>query len=101
MTFIELERLKARAPDNSNGPVFGISDNVQTKPRDCAKEGRIEDVRFHDLLCLCVLRLYTLLSCRMDLLCNRFLSAKDILCFELEILLWSASFIPRDLAPQG
>jgi integrase len=46
---IELERLKASAPDNPNGLVFGILDNVKRSFTAARSKAGLNDVRFHDL----------------------------------------------------
>jgi len=46
---IELERLKASAPDNSNGLVFGIVNNVKRSFAAARSKAGLNDVRFHDL----------------------------------------------------
>jgi len=44
-----LETLRASAPDNLNGRVFGIHDNVKRSFAAARKGAGLEDVRFHDL----------------------------------------------------
>jgi integrase len=46
---LELERLKANAPDNPNGLVFGILDNVKRSFTAARSDAGLNDVRFHDL----------------------------------------------------
>lgn len=46
---IELERLKADAPDDSNGLVFGILDNVKRSFTAARSKAGLNDLRFHDL----------------------------------------------------
>jgi integrase len=46
---LELERLKAKAPDNPNGLVFGILDNVKRSFTSARSDAGLKDVRFHDL----------------------------------------------------
>ena len=46
---LELEQLKARAPENSNGLVFGIVDNVKRSFGAARRDAELQDVRFHDL----------------------------------------------------
>lgn len=46
---IELERLKGSAPDNSDGLVFGIIDNVKRSFTAARTKAGLKDVRFHDL----------------------------------------------------
>ncbi len=46
---LELERLKASAPDNLDGLVFGIIDNVKRSFTAARNKARLKDVRFHDL----------------------------------------------------
>jgi len=46
---LEFERLKADAPDNPNGLVFGISDNVKRSFTAARSKAGLNDVRFHDL----------------------------------------------------
>jgi len=46
---LELERLRASAPDNPNGLVFGISDNVKRSFGAARGDAGLKDVRFHDL----------------------------------------------------
>jgi len=45
----ELERLKASAPDNSDGLVFGIIDIVKRSFTAARSKAGLKDVRFHDL----------------------------------------------------
>ncbi len=46
---LELERLKASAPDNSDGLVFGVLDNVKRSFTAARTKAGLTDVRFHDL----------------------------------------------------
>ncbi len=46
---LELERLKANAPDKPNGLVFGINDNVKRSFTAARSDAGLNDVRFHDL----------------------------------------------------
>jgi integrase len=46
---LELERLKASAPDNLDGLVFGIIDNVKRSFTAARSKAGLNDVRFHDL----------------------------------------------------
>ena len=46
---IELERLKASAPDDPNGLVFGILDNVKRSFTTARSKAGLNDLRFHDL----------------------------------------------------
>jgi integrase len=46
---LELEQLKARAPDNPNGLVFGINDNVKRSFGAARSDAGLQDLRFHDL----------------------------------------------------
>lgn len=46
---LELERLRADAPDNPNGLVFGIVDNVKRSFTAARRKAGLNDVRFHDL----------------------------------------------------
>jgi len=46
---LELERLKASAPDNEDGLVFGIIDNVKRSFTAARNKAGLKDVRFHDL----------------------------------------------------
>ena len=46
---IELERLKAGAPDDRNGLVFGILDNVKRSFTAARSKAGLNDLRFHDL----------------------------------------------------
>ena len=46
---IELERLKAGAPDDPNGLVFGILDNVKRSFTSARNKAALNDLRFHDL----------------------------------------------------
>jgi len=46
---LELERLKASAPDNPKGLVFGIIDNVKRSFSGARSDAGLKDVRFHDL----------------------------------------------------
>ncbi len=46
---LELEQLKASAPDNPNGLVFGINDNVKRSFTAARSDAGLKDVRFHDL----------------------------------------------------
>jgi len=46
---LELEQLKARAPENSNGLVFGIVDNVKRSFGAARRDAELQDMRFHDL----------------------------------------------------
>lgn len=46
---LEFERLRADTPDNSNGLVFGISDNVKRSFTAARSKAGLNDVRFHDL----------------------------------------------------
>jgi hypothetical protein len=46
---IELERLKASAPDNPDGLVFGILDNVKRSFTAARSKAGLNDVRLHDL----------------------------------------------------
>jgi len=46
---LELERLKASAPDNADGLVFGIIDNVKRSFTAARTKAGLNDVRFHDL----------------------------------------------------
>jgi integrase len=46
---LELERLKASAPDNSDGLVFGIIDIVKRSFKAVRSKAGLKDVRFHDL----------------------------------------------------
>lgn len=46
---LELERLKANAPDNPNNLVFGILDNVKRSFTSARSDAQLKDVRFHDL----------------------------------------------------
>jgi len=44
-----LEMLRASAPENPNGRVFGIHDNVKRSFTAARKDAGLQDVRFHDL----------------------------------------------------
>jgi integrase len=46
---LELQRLKANAPDIPNGLVFGIVDNVKRSFTAARGDAGLTDVRFHDL----------------------------------------------------
>lgn len=46
---LELERLRASAPENPNGLVFGITDNVKRSFSAARADAGLKDVRFHDL----------------------------------------------------
>jgi integrase len=46
---IELERLKASAPDDPNSLVFGILDNVKRSFTAARNQAGLNDLRFHDL----------------------------------------------------
>jgi integrase len=46
---IEMERLKASAPDNRDGLVFGILDNVKRSFIVARSKAGLKDLRFHDL----------------------------------------------------
>ncbi|SRR6266545_424869 len=46
---LEFERLKASAPDNADGLVFGIIDNVKRSFTAARSKAGLKDVRFHDL----------------------------------------------------
>jgi integrase len=46
---LELEQLKASAPDNPNGLVFGINDNVKRSFGAARSDAGLQDLRFHDL----------------------------------------------------
>ena len=46
---LEFERLRADAPDNPAGLVFGISDNVKRSFTATRSKAGLNDVRFHDL----------------------------------------------------
>ena len=46
---LELERLKASAPENPQGLVFGIVDNVKRSFTAARGDAGLNDVRFHDL----------------------------------------------------
>jgi integrase len=46
---IELERLKASAPDDRDGLVFGILDNVKRSLTAARSKAELKDLRFHDL----------------------------------------------------
>jgi len=46
---LELEQLKASAPDNPNGLVFGIIDNVKRSFSGARSDAGLKDVRFQDL----------------------------------------------------
>ena len=46
---IELERLKASAPDDRDGLVFGILDNVKRSFTAARSKAELKDLRFHDL----------------------------------------------------
>ena len=46
---LELELLKANAPDNAEGLVFGIIDNVKRSFTAARIKAGLKDVRFHDL----------------------------------------------------
>jgi integrase len=46
---LELERLKASAPANEDGLVFGIIDNVKRSFTAARNKAGLKDVRFHDL----------------------------------------------------
>jgi integrase len=46
---IELERLKASAPDDRDGLVFGILDNVKRSFTAARSNAGLKDLRFHDL----------------------------------------------------
>jgi integrase len=46
---IELERLKSGAPDDPNGLVFGILDNVKRSFTAARSKAGLNDLRFHDL----------------------------------------------------
>lgn len=46
---IELERLKASAPDDRDGLVFGILDNVKRSFTAARSKAGLKDLRFHDL----------------------------------------------------
>jgi integrase len=45
---LELERLRANTPDNPNGLVFGITDNVN-EALPARGDAGLKDLRFHDL----------------------------------------------------
>lgn|SRR5574341_77606 len=57
---IELERLRALAPDNPNGRVFGITDNVKKSFNAARSQAGLMDVRFHDLRHTAATRLVSL-----------------------------------------
>ncbi|HYX29339.1 MAG TPA: tyrosine-type recombinase/integrase [Pyrinomonadaceae bacterium] len=57
---IELERLRAMAPDNASGRVFGISDNVKKSFNAARSAAGLADVRFHDLRHTAATRLVSL-----------------------------------------
>jgi len=46
---LELEQLKASAPENSDSLVFGIVDNVKRSFGAARSNAGLKDVRFHDL----------------------------------------------------
>ena len=46
---IELERLKTSTPDDPNGLVFGILDNVKRSFTAARNKAGLKDLRFHDL----------------------------------------------------
>ena len=46
---LALERLKASSPDDTNGLVFGILDNVKRSFTSARSDAGLKDVRFHDL----------------------------------------------------
>jgi integrase len=46
---IELERLKASAPDDRDGLLFGILDNVKRSFTAARSKAGLKDLRFHDL----------------------------------------------------
>jgi integrase len=46
---LELERLEASPPDNADGLVFGIIDNVKRSFTAARNKAGLKDVRFHDL----------------------------------------------------
>ena len=46
---LELEQLKARVPDNPNGLVFGITDNVKRSFTTARIAAGLQGLRFHDL----------------------------------------------------
>jgi len=46
---LELDLLKASAPDNVDGLVFGISDNVKRSFTAARNKAGLKDLRFHDL----------------------------------------------------
>lgn len=46
---IELERMKSGAPDDPDGLVFGILDNVKRSFTAARSKAGLKDVRFHDL----------------------------------------------------
>jgi integrase len=57
---IEFERLQAMAPDNPNGRVFGITDNVKKSFNAARGAAGLPDVRFHDLRHTAATRLVSL-----------------------------------------
>jgi integrase len=57
---IELETLRAAAPENPNGRVFGISDNVKKSFNAARQAAGLPDVRFHDLRHTAATRLVSL-----------------------------------------
>ncbi len=46
---LELERLRASAPENPNGLVFGITDNVKRSFTAARGDAGLKDLRFNDL----------------------------------------------------
>src|SRR5262245_19164131 len=46
---LELERLRADAPDNPDGLVFGTVDNVNRSFTTARSKAGLNDLRFHDL----------------------------------------------------
>lgn len=46
---LDLERLKANAPNDAEGLVFRIVDNVKRSFRAAKNKAGLKDVRFHDL----------------------------------------------------
>jgi integrase len=46
---LEFERLRADAPDNPDGLIFGIIDKVKRSFTAARSKAGLNDVRFHDL----------------------------------------------------
>ncbi len=46
---LELDQLKASSPENADGLVFGIMDNVKRSFTAARNKAGLNDVRFHDL----------------------------------------------------